>query len=298
MFYTTLSCKEGFCRGDIGQLESKYNHFTDSLLITYSILLGDFDLDQYNSPFTTIIFVLYTFAIVIIVLNFLIAIVGDSFDKSMVKIETHFGRARLMFMVELSAFQSIAKVPFRVKKRNYRRFLIGGNWKGCIIYLLLSAGAVAGFILVAINKDLVTNSSIVVLSMIGTTLALMILSPFIWKMGLVGFLVHSPLMTPVRGLVGQLLILFFRIILGKSILSDRSEKEQKDWGGRMKHIVAAIDEKIRESEALTLNTIAENDEKQNRIIEKMELRMENLEEDVSDMKKMLIKIQSMLEERQ
>ena len=105
-------------------------------------------------------------------------------------------------------------------------------------------------------------------------------------------------MTPVRGLVGQLLILFFRIILGKSILSDRSEKEQKDWGGRMKHIVAAIDEKIRESEALTLNTIAENDEKQNRIIEKMELRMENLEEDVSDMKKMLIKIQSMLEERQ
>ncbi|CAJ1932869.1 unnamed protein product [Cylindrotheca closterium] len=297
MFYTTLSCKEGFCKADFGQSESPYNFFSDSLLITYSILLGEFDLEQYNSPFTTILFVLYTFGIVIVVLNFLIAIVGDSFDKSMIKIESHFGRARLMFMVELSAFQSYAKVPFRVKKQNYRRFLLGGNWKGCISYIILSAGLVSGFVLLIINKDLVTKSSTPVIAMIGVTLGLMILSPFIWKLGLVRFLVHSSLLSPVRRGVGKLLIMFFRVILGKSILSERSEKDQKDWGGRLKHIVGAIDEKIRESEALTLSTIAENDERQNRIIEKMELRMENLEEDVSDMKKMLIKIQKMLEEQ-
>lgn len=298
MFYTTLSCEEGFCRAGYGQSESPYNHFSDSLLVTYSILLGDFDLSQYDSPFTTLLFVLYTFAIVIVVLNFLIAIVGDSFDKSMIKIESHFGRARLMFMVELSAFQSYAKAPFRVKKLNYRRFLLGGNWKGCITYLVLSAGMVAGFTMLIVSKDLATKRSTPVLAMIGTTLGLMIVAPLVWKSGVVAFFLHSPILNPIRMTIGHLLILFFRVIMGKSILSERSQKEQKDWGGRLRHIVSAIDEKIRESESLTLATIAENDERQNRVIAKMELRMENLEEDVTDMKKMLIKIQRMLEDRE
>lgn len=299
MFYTTLSCNEGFCpAGDFGQFDSPYNSFGQSLLKTYSILLGEFDLDRFDSPFTSTLFLIFTFAVVVIVLNFLIAIVGDSYDKSMTKIETHFGRARLMFMVELSAFQTIAKVPFRVKKQNYRRFLLAGNWKGCFIYLILSGCLVGGFLWLIVNKDLLTNSSPTVVLMISSALALMIAAPFIWKSGVISFLVHSPLLNPLRKTIGRCLIYFFRLVLGKSILSERTQKEKKDWGGRMKHIVTAIDEKIRESESMTLNTIAENDEHQNKMIEKIEVRMEYLEEDVADMKKMLIKIHQMLEERE
>ena len=297
MFYTTMSCNEGFCRADINSEDyAPFNFFHTSLLYTYSILLGEFDLSLFDTPFTTMLFVLYTFAIVIVVLNFLIAIVGDSFDKSMTKIETHFGRARLMFMVELSAFQSYAEVPFYKgnKKQNYKRYLLCGKWKGCLAYLLIVGGIFTGFAFLVINKEVAGRNGVGVLVLMGILLALLILSPFMWKLGCFRFLLHSPRLHSIRTTIGGFLIIFFRLILGKSIMAERTEKEKKDWGGRLKHIVSAINDKIRDSEAVTSKTIATSEIETAKAIEKVEKRVQALEENVDDMKLILVNVQRLL----
>jgi hypothetical protein len=299
MFYTTLSCNEGYCRSDT-QGSAPFNQFTSSLLYTYSILLGEFDLELFDTPFTTMLFVLYTFAIVIVVLNFLIAIVGDSFDKSMTKIETHFGRARLMFMVELSAFQSYAEVPFHegTNKKNYRRLLLCGSWKGCFSYLVVASALFTGFAVLIIDKEIVGRGGVGVLVTMGILLAVLVLSPFLWKFRILAFLSDSKLLQPVRSTLGRLLITFFRLILGKSILAERSEKEKKDWGGRLKHIISAMTEKISESQAITSKTISTSEASTAKDIEKVQQRVVALEENVSDIKNMLANIQSLLENKE
>lgn len=245
------------------------------------------------------LFVGYTFAIVIVVLNFLIAIVGDSFDKSMTKIETHFGRARLMFMVELSAFQSYASVPFDkgAKKKSYRRLLLCGNWKGCFLYLLVASALLTGFTFLTIDKEIVGRSGVGVLVTMGVLLGILLFSPFLWKLRCFAFLSESKLLQPIRSAIGRLLITFFRLILGKSILSERSDYEKKDWGGRLKHIISAMTEKITESEAVTSATISKSEAATTQAIEKVEQRVLALEENVSDIKSMLANIQALLENK-
>ena len=56
-----------------------------TILSTYTMLLGDFDLDAFPDFFTKILFVAFMFFVVIILLNILIAIVSDSYDNAMVK---------------------------------------------------------------------------------------------------------------------------------------------------------------------------------------------------------------------
>jgi hypothetical protein len=299
MFYTTLSCNEGYCRSGT-QGSAPFNQFTSSLLYTYSILLGEFDLELFDTPFTTMLFVLYTFAIVIVVLNFLIAIVGDSFDKSMTKIETHFGRARLMFMVELSAFQSYAEVPFHegTRKEHYRRLLLCGSWKGCFSYLIVASALFTGFAFLIIDKEIVGRGGVGVLVTMGVLLAVLLMSPFLWKFRILAFLSDSKFLQPVRSTLGRLLITFFRLILGKSILAERSEKEKKDWGGRLKHIISAMTEKISESQAVTSKTISTSEASTAKDIEKVQQRVVALEENVSDIKNMLANIQSLLENKE
>eukprot|EP00980_Cylindrotheca_fusiformis_P002981 scaffold692_cov118-Cylindrotheca_fusiformis.AAC.3 len=280
MFYTTLSCKEGHCRDssivlDVFGSQSPFDQFGNALLYSYSILLGQIDLFIFDTAFTTILWVGYTFSVVIVVLNFLIAIVGDSYDKSMTKIETHFGRARLMFMVEVSAFLSYVVAPLSsdVNNKGVRRWLLCGSWKGTLIYCLFAIGLFSGFAFLTIKKDILDRSGEDVFVTLAVVLVLLVLTPFLWKFGCFGCLSRLKIFQ----FLGQILTTIFRLFLGKSIRGDRTDKEKKDWGGRIAHLITSMDACIRESEEITNRNIANLERTMSRSIERIENQMRTIQ---------------------
>jgi len=68
----------------------------------YTFLLGTFETDAYPTYFSYALFLAYSFIVVIILLNVLIAIVGDSYDGVLVKSEELFWRSRLELVAEIS----------------------------------------------------------------------------------------------------------------------------------------------------------------------------------------------------
>ncbi len=68
--------------------------------------LGDLDSDSLQRhPLITMIFVLYTFGVTIVLLNILIAIVSDSYQNSYVSSKMMLGKARIIFVSEISSLR-------------------------------------------------------------------------------------------------------------------------------------------------------------------------------------------------
>lgn len=81
-------------------------------LSVYSILLGDygqFDREDFHTPFSVFLIVLFSFMVVIVLLNVLIAIVSDSYEKCLIRSQFLFGRARVMILAELISFQNLLR---------------------------------------------------------------------------------------------------------------------------------------------------------------------------------------------
>lgn len=81
-------------------------------LKVYSILLGDygeFERSDFTSGVSVFLAVLFTFMVVIVLLNVLIAIVSDSYEKCLLRSEFLFGRARIMLLGELVSFQNLLR---------------------------------------------------------------------------------------------------------------------------------------------------------------------------------------------
>lgn len=69
--------------------------------------LGDLDSESLQKhPLITMIFVLYTFGVTIVLLNILIAIVSDSYQNSYVSSKMMLGKARIIFVSEISSLKS------------------------------------------------------------------------------------------------------------------------------------------------------------------------------------------------
>lgn len=85
---------------------------SDYLLRVYTILLGDFghfDLDNFQSGFPVFLLVLFSFLVTVVLLNVLIAIASDSYEKCLIRSQHLFGRARIMLVAELVSFQNLLK---------------------------------------------------------------------------------------------------------------------------------------------------------------------------------------------
>jgi hypothetical protein len=85
-------------------------------LKTYSILLGDFgqfDRDNFVTAFSVLLVVTFSFMVVIVLLNVLIAIVSDSYEKCLIRSKSLFGRARVMLIAELGSFQHLLQTDSR-----------------------------------------------------------------------------------------------------------------------------------------------------------------------------------------
>ena len=87
------------------RLGGQYQYFSlEGYLKAYTLMLGDFDsLSLRKHPSITLLFILYTFGVTVVLLNILIAIVSESYATSTTTSKTMLGKARILFVSELSS---------------------------------------------------------------------------------------------------------------------------------------------------------------------------------------------------
>jgi hypothetical protein len=86
------------------------SNFGDSYLRVYALLLGDFELDDYKETSgMTVLFIIFTLLGVVILLNVLIAVISDSYEKATISSLLLFGRARVAFVAQNQALESFLR---------------------------------------------------------------------------------------------------------------------------------------------------------------------------------------------
>jgi Ion transport protein len=74
------------------------------------MLIGDYELsDLRDTPGITILFVIFTVIGVVILLNVLIAVVSDSYEKATISSSLLFGGGRVIFVAQNEALESLLK---------------------------------------------------------------------------------------------------------------------------------------------------------------------------------------------
>ena len=83
---------------------------TDGYLRVYALLLGEFDLDSYReTKGLAILFVIFTVVGVIILLNVLIAVISDSYERARLRGPRLFGTARVTFVAQHEALEGFLR---------------------------------------------------------------------------------------------------------------------------------------------------------------------------------------------
>lgn len=112
MFFTVLapdSCS--ISRGisaDVDETRSciQSEYFLSAYLL---LIFQDFDRETFETPFSVFLMVLYSFMIVLVMLNVLIAVASESYEKCVVRSSSLFGRARVMMLAEIVCFQYLLR---------------------------------------------------------------------------------------------------------------------------------------------------------------------------------------------
>eukprot|EP00522_Entomoneis_paludosa_P014591 CAMPEP_0172443676 /NCGR_PEP_ID=MMETSP1065-20121228/3898_1 /TAXON_ID=265537 /ORGANISM="Amphiprora paludosa, Strain CCMP125" /LENGTH=1078 /DNA_ID=CAMNT_0013193991 /DNA_START=22 /DNA_END=3258 /DNA_ORIENTATION=+ len=116
MFHIAIGQKDDgeYCEatGDAesGTIEDFCSSSWESYLRVYSILLGDFELDDITTTAgSTVLFVIFTMFGVVILLNVLIAVISDSYEKARIRGHVLFGKARVMFVAQNQALENFLR---------------------------------------------------------------------------------------------------------------------------------------------------------------------------------------------
>ncbi|KAL3903903.1 MAG: hypothetical protein SGARI_005170 [Bacillariaceae sp.] len=110
-------------------------------------MLGDFgntEREAFTTGFSVILLVVYSFLVTVILLNVLIAIASDSYEKCLLKSRKLFGRARVMLVAELVSFQSL------LRKRDPREDLPTKEEKGEDLYVSIVSSLSSVFVNIAL----------------------------------------------------------------------------------------------------------------------------------------------------
>jgi hypothetical protein len=119
------------------------------------MMLGDFgntERETFSTGFSVFVLVLYSFLVTVILLNVLIAIAGDSYEKCLLNSQKLFGRARVMLVAELVSFQSLLRkresqedLSNKTEEGVYSHWWMSGSWswtrkwsRGSILFFGLS----------------------------------------------------------------------------------------------------------------------------------------------------------------
>ncbi|KAL7568630.1 hypothetical protein ACA910_022729 [Epithemia clementina (nom. ined.)] len=230
MFYIAVSTKNNgqFCATNDEARESDTvadfcTSSWDSYLRTYSILLGDFELnDMTATTGTSILFIIFTVFGVVILLNVLIAVISDSYEKATMSGHLLFGRARVLYVAQNEALE---------------RFLQPSRWSEDSV--LAAAAGDTSSVAVPPGRHKTARAAIrwtVLLAILGTALyALLFLIGIVTKFGKedswVGFVI---------GLILALVLFCALWVVGtfildgilRDLLPDRAEKVY-DFIGRI-----------------------------------------------------------------
>jgi hypothetical protein len=152
MFFTLLAPSS--CAVDASSAQQQCSQ-TEYLLHFYIMMLGDFgstERESFSTGFSVFLLVLYSFLVTVILLNVLIAIASDSYEKCLLNAQKLFGRARVMLVAELVSFQSLFQkresqgdLPSNEKIKVYSHWWMSGSWswtrkwsRGSILFFGLS----------------------------------------------------------------------------------------------------------------------------------------------------------------
>ncbi|GMH80263.1 hypothetical protein TL16_g08475 [Triparma laevis f. inornata] len=101
MFGNALYLVLGGVEYDLHDGDQPFLTWTATSKTLYSFLFGQFDKASYDDTWSFTLFLLYSMLVVIILLNVLIAIVGDSYDSVLVKSEEMYWRSRLLLVAKM-----------------------------------------------------------------------------------------------------------------------------------------------------------------------------------------------------
>jgi len=122
MFYILLVPPDCFGKSSDGNSSVEGCTPGSYYLMVYSIILGDFETDDFNTNLSLVLFVFFSVLVVIVLLNVLIAIISDSYEKCAVNSKGLFGRTRALLVAEIVSFQGLF--------RNLKDDSTGGCLKG------------------------------------------------------------------------------------------------------------------------------------------------------------------------
>lgn len=113
-------------------------------LITYSVLLGELDDDLIrgieDKVFALALFFCFSFIMAIVMLNILIAVISDSYEKSMLRSKQLFGLARVHQLAEILALQDLFRVREDNKLSNQKFICTSFQWtKGGFTFFVITA---------------------------------------------------------------------------------------------------------------------------------------------------------------
>ena len=120
----------------------------------YAAVLGldewGFEIDDEDSPkfnktlFSDIMYGIFSFIMIILLFNSLIAVISDSYESCLLQSKMLFGRARIQFLGDTLAFQNLFVIPSEVEQQRW-------SHGGCT-FLVSSMILYAGFVLFELYK--------------------------------------------------------------------------------------------------------------------------------------------------
>jgi len=285
MFFTLLV--PGNCNAE-STLQNRLDcEPSEYYLKVYSVLLGDFGLfdreeDFFNARFALAVFVIFTFLIAIVLLNVLIAIISDSYEKCLLRSRHLFGRARVLQLAEIIAIQYLFKdansdvkaASASESRCNPSRYLSGVRnikWtKGGSTFSLFSALA---FVLWCVAEAYASsNSKTKVDNQLALSFGTIIINIFVF----IVFNFFLTRETGKEGIIVNCVQRFMMQFLGRGEEAELSlGNESDDWRGRVNYLsnemqrlneefVGQTREMIDESEGRTLTQMYEIETKMDR----------------------------------
>jgi len=229
VFYTLLIPQE--CRANKSVEEScKSSEYYQKI---YTVILGDtglFEIEDYPT-FGLVMLVFCTFLVVIILLNVLIAIIGDSYEKCMIRSKTLFGRARVLLLAELVSFQNFfigdknTEALRSTQKRRWIRWSRGAFTFTFLAIISILIWIVGEYILYREQEDQYGNYFLSLASILA-------------NVGLLTFFLI--MLSSNRTLFGSCSIIPIRIImlrlLGMSADPEIKDSEIGEWKGRVLYL--------------------------------------------------------------
>ena len=273
MMHIVLSTKDDgrFCTENEEDLSGPEADFCslqniDAYLRVYSLLLGDFELDDYKeNNGIVVLFVIFTMMGVIILLNVLIAVVSNSYESAKVKSISLFGRARVTFVTQNEALESFlrpgsdptAGLEFINSKRK-RVWIVMTRLVRVLVLIAIIATAMSAEVYLATRAyELLLNRNLEIVTLVTVFSLTMMLTMAL--LVVVNFSLEGVYRNRVSGRTGVIMTKFHEGVqytarrMGKSLfgLSDAIARgdhdvDDKNWETRLEYIERVFEKSLVE----------------------------------------------------